>query len=211
MAAINFLIISPRLSRERAQGTDNPALITHFGRILMVEITFAVLLLASVSFLTYLPPAKIVSPVTDFTSAKQVDDIKIEIYIAPAHIGENEFMLMLVSNGQPVDSARQVLLRFTPSQANIPPSELQLLADGDGMYSAKVTYLSLPGKWQVQAVVRRENKFDAFANFDLTLQAPGSISQNSASSRWIGSLILLIGLLMALIADSIKTQRLIRI
>jgi copper transport protein len=210
IAAINFLIISPRLSRERAQGTDNAALITHFGRILIVEITFAVLLLASVSFLTYLPPSKIVTPVTDFTSAKQVDDIKIEIYIAPAHIGENEFMLMLVSNGQPVDSAKQVLLRFTPNQANIPPSELQLLADGDGMYSAKGTYLSLPGKWQVQAVVRRENKFDVFANFDLTLQAPGSANKTSASFIWTGGLILTIGLLFALITDSIKAHRAIR-
>ena len=211
IAAINFSIISPRLSRERAQGTDNAVLITHFGRILIVEITLAVLLLASVSFLTYLPPAKIVVPDTDFTSAKQVDDIKIEIYIAPAHIGENEFMLMLVSNGQPVDSAKQVLLRFTPSQANIPPSELQLLADGGGMYSAKGTYLSLPGKWQVQAVVRRENKFDAFANFDLTLQAPGSANKTSAAFIWTGSLILTIGLLLALITFTLKVNRLLQL
>ena len=207
IAAINFLIITPRLARDREQGLADPTLITHFGRILTVEITFAVLLLASVSFLTYLPPAKSVAPPdTEFTSAKQVDDILIEIDIAPAHIGENEFMLMLASNGQPVDSAKQVLLRFTPSQANIPPSELQLIAAGDGMYMAKGTYLSLPGKWQVQAVVRRENKFDAFANFDLTLQKPGSINKTSASSIWTGSLLLAIGLLLALITLTLKVN-----
>src|SRR5258706_10334938 len=120
-------------------------------------------------------------------------------------------MLMLVSNGQPVDSAKQVLLRFTPSQANIPPSELQLLADGGGMYSAKGTYLRLPGKWQVQAVVRRENKFDAFANFDLMLQAPSSANKTSASFIWTGSLILTIGLLLALITFTLKVNRPLRL
>jgi len=212
IAAINFLIISPRLSRERVQGAANSALIAHFGKILIVEITFAVLLLASVSFLTYLPPAKIVSPFVDFTSTKQVDDIKIEINISPAHVGENEFMLMLISaNGQPVSSAKQVLLRFTPSQANIPPSELQMIGDGSGMYTAKGTYLSLPGKWQVQAVVRRENKFDAFANFDLALQTPGLGNKTSASSIWTGGLILTIGLLFALITLAMKTDLILRL
>jgi len=211
IAAINFLIITPRLSRDRAQGLADSELIAHFGKILIVEIIFAVLLLASVSFLTYLPPAKIVSPVIDFASTKQVDDINVEINISPAHVGANEFMLMLVaSDGQPIEQTKQVLLRFTPSQANIPPSELQMIGDGSGMYTAKGTYLSLPGKWQVQVVVRRENKFDAFANFDLTLQTPGSINKTSVSSKETGGLLLFIGLLLALITDSIKTHRMIR-
>ena len=212
IAAINFLIITPRLSRDRAQGIADSEWITHFGKILIVEITFAVLLLASVSFLTYLPPAKIVSPVTDFTDTKQVDDIKVEIDIAPAHVGANEFMLMLISSdGQPIEQAKQVLLRFTPSQANIPPSELQLLGDGSGMYMAKGTYLSLPGKWQVQVVVRRENKFDAFANFDLTLQTPGSVNKASASSKEAGGLLLVIGLLLALTTFAMQTNRLLKL
>jgi len=211
IAAINFLLITPQLSRDRTQGVSNSVLISHFGKILIVEIIFAVLLLASVSFLTYLPPAKTVSPLVDFTSTKQVDDIKLEIDIAPAHVGENEFMLTLISSdGQPIQHAKQVLLRFTPSQANVPPSELQMIGDGSGMYMAKGTYLSLPGKWQVQAVVRRENKFDAFASFDLTLQTPGSADKTSASSKETAALILTIGLLLALITDAIKTHRVIR-
>jgi len=210
IAAINFLIISPRLNRDRMAGVAQSATLANFGKTLVIEITFAALLLASVSFLTYLPPAKIPSLDTEFTDLKQADDIKIEIYIAPAHVGENEFMIMLIANGQPVDTAKKVLLRFTPNQANIPPSELQLLSDGDGMYSAKGTYLSLPGKWQVQAVVRRDNKFDAFANFDLSLQTPGSVNKNSASSKWTGGLLLLLGLLSALLADAIKAHRVIR-
>ena len=210
IAAINLLIISPRLQRERRQGTANTALIAQFGRILFIDVTLASLLLASVSFLTYIPPAKIVSPVTDFTDIQQVDDLKIEINISPARVGQNTFMLMLISSdGQPIYTAKEVLLRFTSSQANIPPSELQLIGDGTGMYMAKGTYLSLPGNWQVQAVVRREDRFDAYANFDLKLQKPGS-SERTVSSQQTGSLTLLIGLLFALITLSFKPNSVIR-
>jgi copper transport protein len=212
IAATNLLIISPRLNRERLRGAANSGLISLFGKILIVDLTFAALLLASVSFLTYVPSAKIAAPAnTDFTSIKQADDLKVELDISPARVGQNEFMLMLISpDGQPVYAAREVLLRFTSSQANIPPSELQLIGDGSGMFMAKGAHLSFPGKWKVQAVVRREDKFDVYANFDLTLRPPGTIDK-SAYFREAGGLLLLIGLLTALVTITIKPYNDIRL
>src|SRR5205814_1414780 len=110
IAATNLLIISPRLNRARMQGTANTQVVTLFRKILLVEITFAALLLASVSYLTYLPPAKITSLTSDLTGSKKVDDLLVEVDISPGHVGQNKFMLMLASNGQPVDSVKQVLL-----------------------------------------------------------------------------------------------------
>ncbi|MEP7133682.1 MAG: copper resistance protein CopC [Chloroflexota bacterium] len=209
IAAVNLLIISPRLNRERLQGTGNANLVALFGKILIVELTLAGLLLASVSFLTYIPPAKIVSPVADFTADQKADDLTVKININPAHVGENVFMLVMVTpDGQAVKTAKTVLLRFTPSRANIPPSELQLIGDGTGMFMAKGSNLSLPDQWQVQAVVRRENKFDVFANFDVNLQKPGSA--NTTASTQTGGLLLTIGLFVALITFSIKAHKGIR-
>jgi mono/diheme cytochrome c family protein len=154
-----------------------------------------------VSFLTYIPPAKIPAPVnTDFTSSRQVDDLKVEINITPARVGQNQFMLMLYSsNGQAITTAREVLLRFTPSQGNIPPADLELIGDGNGMYTAQGAYLSLPGQWQVQAVVRREDKFDAFANFDLALKAPGAAGGSATRPHRAGLLLVGIGIVCALL------------
>jgi copper transport protein len=207
IAAINLLVISPRLRRDRLAGVANASLISRFGKILVVELTFASLLLASVSFLTYIPPAKLSSLSSELTSTARVDDLKIDISISPGRVGQNTFVLRLISNGEHVHTAKEVLLRFTPDQANIPPSELELISQGDGTFQAKGTYLSVPGTWQVQAVVRRENKFDAFANFNFTLQKPGAANEAIAAiTRQTGLLILGIGLLCGLLMFSIRAK-----
>jgi copper transport protein len=210
IAGINLLFFTPLLNRARLSGAGNSTLVVRFGKMVLVEIMVAGLLLASVSLLTYLPPAKIASITSDLTGSKKVDDLRVEIDISPGHVGQNNFMLMLASDGKPMDSARQVLLRFTPTQANVPPSELQLIGQGGGMFSSKGTYLSLPGHWQVQAVVRRENKFDAFANFDFTVNSPGSANESSTTPRTAGAVIVVVGLLVGLNMLSVSYQPVLR-
>ena len=211
IAATNLLIISPRLKRERLQGIADTGLVVRFGKILILELTFAGLLLASVTFLTYIPPAKLPNPISDLTSTKKVDDLKIDISISPGRVGLNTFGLRLAANGEPIHAAKEVLLRFTPNQTNIPPSELELIGQGDGTFRAKGTYLSIPGNWQVQAVVRREGKFDAFANFNFTLQKPGAAREASAIPRQTGVLILCLGLLCALFTFSMTVKPALRL
>jgi len=211
IAAMNLFVISPRLNRERLEDMADTALVSRFGKILIVDLIFASLLLVSVSLLTYLPPAKIVSPTSDLVSASNVDDLRVKINISPGRVGQNTFTLTVTSDGQPVPSAKEVLLLFTPTQGNLPPSEFQLIGQGDGTFTAKGTYLSLPGNWQVQAVVRREDKFDAFANFNFTLRNPGSAEEASAIPRQSGVLILSIGLLCALLSGSLKAGPVLRL
>ena len=211
IAGINLLVISPQLKQERLQGAANAVLVERFGKLLMLELTFAVLLLATVSFLTYLPPAKVASPNSDLTSKANVDDLKLGISISPGRVGQNTFKLTIAtSEGHPLRSAKEVLLRFTPSQANIAPSELELIGQGDGSFTAKGAYLSIPGNWQIQAVVRREEKFDAFANFNVTLQKSGASSEGAAVPRQTGWLILLTGLLCGLLTLAVKVNPTLR-
>jgi len=93
---------------------------------------------------------------------------------------------------------------------NMPPSEGELISQGNGSYNAKGTYFGMPGSWQVQAVVRRENKFDAYANFNFTLHNPGESNPASATPRIAGALFLLMGLIVVLIAMSLQVQPVIR-
>jgi copper transport protein len=212
IAATNLLVISPQLKRDRLQGITNSNRIKRFGKLLVFELIFAGLLLASVSFLTYIPPAKLASPTSDLTARTTVDDLSVGVTISPGRIGQNTFTLRLSSNGEPLRSAKEVLLRFTPDQANIPPSDLELISQGDGTFSAKGTYLSVPGTWQVQAIVRREDRFDAYANFNFSLQKPGAASAGAANTaRQSGFLLLLIGLLGGLMALAVKVKPALRL
>jgi copper transport protein len=206
IAALNFLVITPRLKRARLQDAPDSGLVARFASILAVDITLAVLLLASVSFLTYIPPAKISSPSTDLTGSSKLNDLSMDISISPGHVGQNTFTLRLASNGRPVASAREVLLRFTPSQANIPPSELELIAQGNGTFSAKGANLSLPSSWQVQAVVRRENEYDAYANFNFKVGTTGTGDETSRFLRINAVMLMLMGLIAGLSLFSFRLQ-----
>ena len=210
IAATNLLVISPRLNRNRLQGVADRTVVSRFGKNLILELTFAGLLLASVSFLTYIPPAKAVSFNSDLTDRTRADDLKLDITISPGRVGQNTFTLHLASNGQPVESAREVLLRFMPSQGNIPPSELELIGLGDGSFVARGANLGLPGNWQVQAAVRREDKFDVFANFNFTLRNPGAAEQTSAIPRQAAVLIVMIGLLCGSLTAYVKANPALR-
>ena len=206
IAATNLLVISPRLNRQRLQGIADTDIAARFAWNLILELIFAGLLLGSVSFLTYLPPAKAVSTNSGLTGRAQVDDLKLDLNISPGRVGQNTFTLnAITAEGHPLHSAKKVLLRFTPTQANIAPSELELIGLGDGSFVAKGVNLSLPDDWQVQAVVRREDRFDAYANFDFTLRNPGAPSEAASSiPKQAAWLLLLIGLLCSSLTSSVK-------
>ena len=222
IAAVNLLVISPGLNRERlnreqfnrelqAQSADT-RLAARLGKNVLLELSLAALLLASVSFLTYIPPAKVVAPNSGLADKTQVDDLSLDISISPGRIGQNTFTLFInTTEGHPLHSAKEVLLRFTPTQGNLSPSELELIGQGDGTFSAKGANLSLPGTWQVQAVVRREDKFDAYANFDFNLRSLSAAEQASAMSKQSGLLLLMIGLVCGLFAISSSVKPSLRL
>lgn len=196
IGAVNLLGITPAMKKAAAldlTGLSNLSGLTvadRFRNIITSEVTLGVLLFLSVSVLTSLPPAQTTATTPAITASADVDDLKMDLDITPGRVGLNTFTLTLTSGGQPVLNAKEVALRFTPASGKLPPSEAVLSAQGNGKYSIKGSYLSLPDNWQMQAVVRREGKFDAFANFDLSVGSKGA-GQSYPWHRVAGGLLLL--------------------
>lgn len=172
--AVNLLFTSPSLKRAVTRVNGNPSLVFRFRWLVGGEIVLGALLLLSVGLLTSIPPARSASSPTGFYEAASVEDLQIELNISPGRVGINTFTVIVTANGLPIDNAKEVAVRFTPATKDLPPSEAQLITRGDGRYSLTGSFLSLPDIWQAQVVVRRENKFDAFANFNVNLGAAGT-------------------------------------
>lgn len=194
IGAVNLLGVTPAMKKAAAslapaRSQNPPALVERFRAIITGEVVIGALLLLNVGVLTSIPPARTTATAPAITASAQVDDLQIDLEIAPGRVGLNTFTLALASDGRPVPAAKEVLLRFTPVSGKLPPSEAVLSPESGGRYSIKGSYFSLPDDWQVQAVVRREGKFDAFANFDLSVGAKAA-SQSYPWHRVAGGLLL---------------------
>ncbi len=193
MGAINLLVITPGMKKTSSdlEGSTHSAsrnLQGLFRKIVTSEVTMGAVLLLSVAVLTSLPPAQTASTLPSLAAQKNVDDLNIKVEIAPGRVGQNTFTVRVDTGGVPVTNAQEVRLQFTSTSGKVPPSKVQLAHQGSGVYAIKGTYLSLPDAWQVQAVVRRENKFDAYANFDFAVGA--SATQTYPWNRVNGGLLL---------------------
>lgn len=187
MGAINLLVITPEMKKTQdLTGLQN--LSGLFRKIVTSEVTMGAVLLLSVAVLTSLPPAQTASTLPSLTAQKNVDDLNVRIEIVPGRVGQNTFTVRVEAGGVPVANAQEVRLQFTSTSGKVPPSKVQLAHQGNGVYASKGTYLSLPDAWQVQAVVRRENKFDAYTNFDFAVGA--SATQTYPWNRVNGGLFL---------------------
>jgi copper transport protein len=169
LGAVNLLIVTPAMRGAASLESGDTRLVDRFRRIIASEITLGAALLLSVGLLTSAPPAKVSTASASLHDKGQADELSIDLQITPGKVGVNTFTATITADGKPLDQAKEVSLQFTPTQASMPPSKVSLAAQGNGVYSVKGAFLSLPSEWQVQVAVRRANKFDAFANFNFAV------------------------------------------
>ncbi len=204
LGAINLLIITPNMKRAAVRPEGQPSLVARFRMSVTSEVALGILLLLSVGLLTSTPPAQAIT--NALTASGAADDLQLDLTVTPGRVGVNTFTLSVTHSGQPLDDVREVALRFTPTRANVPPSEAALTAQGNGKYTTQGAYLSLPDDWQIQVVVRRADKFDAFANFSFDL-TPNPAPTAIPWTRVTGGLLLAAALACAFTADKLAPGR----
>ena len=194
LGAFHLLIVTPHIRQDAAARPVTSPWPHRFRRSVTGEVVLGVALVLSVGVFTSLPPARSTTSASDLSAADDVDDLHIALDIAPGRVGINTFAIDLTSNGQVVDNVKTVEARFTPAEGNVAPSQAQFIGQGNGAYVIKGAYLSLPDTWQVQIVVRRDNHFDAYADFTFPLSATAG-SANLPWNRLSGGLLFVAALL----------------
>jgi copper transport protein len=198
IGAFNLFVVKPRLDR----AVDDPdsratrRIQKNFRRIVAVEAVTALAVLASAGILTDLPRSKDPQPVAEGQALRlttRAEDLDAALTIDPALEGNNTFDIQLkqAAGGAPVVDAGEVSLRFTYLARSLGATDAEAALAPDGAYSVEGAYLSLPGDWQIEVIVRRPDAFDAFAAYRVKVGLDGRIGPSGettiveSAARWL--------------------------
>lgn len=176
--AINLLVLSPRLNRTWEKAT-------HWLRITTrTEMAVGSLVLLMVGLMTGVSPAFEALQARQrlgFIGEYQDQGTRMELWIAPARVGENEIAVDV--RGKPPGLAAyqpQVLLRFQPADVDLGTNQVEAAQQGNSRYKVKGSYLTISGNWLVEAILRQPGVDDFRHVFTVQVQPnPLAISMNN--------------------------------
>ncbi|MEO8392709.1 MAG: copper resistance protein CopC [Chloroflexota bacterium] len=171
IAAVN-LVLTPRGLRSGAAVWSK-----RLRSLVGVEIALTVGIFAAVAVMASADPgraslaSRLPPPDHSYADYVQVDDIHIHFDVVPGWVGQNEFYVTLLTNeGDPIDDASLIRVRFDNQTQNVGQSELRPVSVGSGEYKITGANLSLPGTWRARVTVQRPDKFDSLGDFTLDMQ-----------------------------------------
>jgi copper transport protein len=163
LGAVNLLILSPRLSRD----TGGPA--SGLRRTTGIELTVGLLVLLAAGVLTSLQPAATALDAQrrlGFLDSASDGGVRLTLRVAPVQVGDNEFGVDVVDN-RPGASAvsPQVLLRLGLIGGSMGLNQVEAASAPGGRFTARGTYITLPGQWQIDVILRRSGFDDVVHRF----------------------------------------------
>ncbi len=149
-----------------------PVSFNHVTQLFFAQIGVGIFILGFVAILTALPhpigpeyapypTKKIINPIT-----QSVDDITISFGAKPNIPGKNDFQIE-TTDTHPSSSAEimRVIVRFTYLDEDIGTLSVDAQNIDETQYQLGGNYLSLPGNWSIDVVVRRKGVEDVVSTF----------------------------------------------
>jgi copper transport protein len=178
LGAVNLLVTRRELKAGNAiWGTRLRALVS-------TELALAVIIMAAVGIMTAIAPARNIIALrvaaqftlepTPFYDSYYFEEsqIHIDLEISPGWVGENSFKLRIYTHtGDPITDASLIRLRFEALSENLGESELRPEHQGEGVYLARGTNLSLPGEWRIRVTLQRPGQYDTVVDYTPQIEA----------------------------------------
>jgi copper transport protein len=191
IGAVNLLIFGPRFlefAREKARALlELRPWEGAFRYALMIEISLAIVVLAATALLTNTSPpgsaqggdgSAVSQPANAApTPAAEsgfalVDDVTISVWAEPAKAGFNDVNVLVIDQEGDEEEIQKVILRFRNLDKDVGVSQAEAPAvHPPTHFIAQTSDLSLPGKWEVEVIVRREGLLDTRATVELEIAA----------------------------------------
>lgn len=172
IALIN-LLLTPRGLR-----ANNAVWSVRLRGLIGVEIALTLGIFAAVAVMASADPGRsslarrLPTPDHTFSAYQPVDDIHIHLDVIPGWVGQNRFIVTLLSeDGDLLDDVTLIRVRLNNLTQNVGRSELRPEPIGHGQYEISGANLSVPGTWRARVTVQRPDEFDALADFTLEMSA----------------------------------------
>ncbi len=211
---LNAMLLHPRAATPLARLLRRPVgwtplALRHLPRLVLVEAALGLLVFLGVGVLTASPPARgpeftVVAEELPGSVSQTVDDMLVTFSAKPNKPGQNVFSIRAISQRRPPPAE---ILRLIVRFAYLGQEMGTVSADAElvepDLYRLGGSYLSLPGPWQIQVIVRRSGLEDSVAVFNWTVAAAGETPAVIISRRpwhaplsWLSGLLLLGGLIV---------------
>ncbi len=181
IAFVNLMFTQRRLEAGQA------VWVGYLRQLISAEIALTFGILLAVGVMTSIPPAR--SIMAQRTAAESVavaansaynayyesydkDNIHVDLEVSPGYVGENTFNVYMYDHeGNSLDDATLVRLRFDHRTEDLGTSELRAESVGEGRYTIEGANLSVPGEWRIRATVQRPGQFDMVIDYTPALES----------------------------------------
>jgi len=175
---LNSATLHPRVAAPLARLLKKPADWTPFSvdklpRLVLLEASVGLLVLFATGIVTASPtavgPGYLPYPDKEQTSAmtQSVEDMIISFSSKPNLPGQNIFVVRATSHRRPAPAeVAKVILRFTYLEEDLGTVSIEAQEIEETSYRLGGGYFSLPGRWHVDAVVRRLGVEDSIGSFE---------------------------------------------
>jgi len=172
IAAVNLFFTAKGLREKR------PLWSTRLRYLVIAEIALTFVILAAVSVMTAIAPARNTYTFRSASLAQQdnqpayaetiaADDMDVQLTIEPGFVGTNDFTVTLTDDeGNPINNATRIRMRFEHQTENLGESELRPEFDTEGRYIVSGANLGITGDWQIRLTIARPDKFDSVVTFE---------------------------------------------
>jgi copper transport protein len=166
--AINQLRIMPRMLGAGTRAFE------WLGRSVRMEFLIALVLLLMVGALMSLAPGSEALQ-ADYRAGLhetyQANQVKMDFRVAPAKVGENEFGVDISDHRPNADGVKPtVLLRIQAADGSTGQTQVAAAPDQNGRFTARGSYFSRMGIWQVLVIWRKDGFDDITHVFTVDLQ-----------------------------------------
>ena len=188
LGALNLLVFKPRFlqaaaPKVRRAGRTAAELAGRFRLALVGEVALGAAILLATGVLTSVEPAREVwaRQPRPFQQTATAEDLRIGLRVEPGRVGENSFQVTVQdASGRPAEQVQRVQLRFEYLDQALGRGTRLAERQPDGSYAVTASDISTAGRWQVEAAIRRVNREDTIAAFQLEVGVPASETGGSA-------------------------------